>query len=138
MDKHLWTAHETTDLGAIIRAGGRVIATEVSMVDAQFLCAKHNATIDKPSKPSILDEEWEVAGMSNRMNNYHKIETGNGWIKAVAADGYEKQVAACPDAYRALKDMVADAKQGKTRYDCEVSLESLTSGRAALKKAGIE
>ncbi len=89
---------------------------------------------EKPKKPSILDQEWEPDVHGDRTFIQNQNNTAIGQCEPE----YAKAISAAPDAFKALKDMVADAKQGETHYKCVVSMASLTEAVDALEKAGIE
>lgn len=145
--KQQWTAHATHDLGATIRSNGRVIATEISMVDAQYLCEVHNASVepDKPTRPSILDEEWNAEDDNCILNqDGHYIASTQHAIDAGRVDR-KREIAALPDALRALVKVKKDINsfwkthlvEGENRY---VPLTDALASQIddALKKAWIE
>ena len=89
---------------------------------AKAICDAHNATIDKPTRPPILDEEWRY----DRDDNAVYDKDG----KVVYMPDFEVEMAALPDALRALV-MVRDNV-------LEFPIRAREKAKDALKKAGIE
>ncbi len=92
---------------------------------------------DKPTRPSILDEEWHVEGDTGIANKHDEhILSVNGHTEMVCY--FVDIIAALPDLCRALKGIRDNAKMAA--HIDSYTIHDLIMDRvfAALQKAGVE
>lgn len=145
-DRYTWTPTHRKDM-AMDRETAKTLLIKAGMMSYQMTLEdrldqlEELGLIDKPKKPNILDEEWELreskSNITDEYGNYpNSVQTDDGWILAhnVHKD-YEDAIGALPDCLRALVAVRDKITWIDTAYHGGSDIVKLI--QAALKKAGV-